>query len=59
MTSRFLFMVNFLARNGFYVLIDNHLNSDTTAKDNVPLWLQGAHHTRFSCHWAAETLGFG
>ena len=49
MTSRFLWTVNFFARNGFYVLIDNHLNMDPTARNNVTLWLEGAERAFLTC----------
>mmetsp|Transcript_13633 Transcript_13633/g.41196 ORF Transcript_13633/g.41196 Transcript_13633/m.41196 type:complete len:948 (-) Transcript_13633:1152-3995(-) len=37
--NRFLWFINFLARNGWYVLIDNHLNSDGTILDSSTQWL--------------------
>ena len=41
--NRFLWMVNFLARNGFYVVIENHVNMDPTAVIDPMLGLKGAH----------------
>lgn len=38
--NRFLYVVQFLARNGFYVLIDNHLRTDTTVLTNPAGWVQ-------------------
>lgn len=38
--NRFLWTVNFFAKNGFYVLIDNHLREDQTVLQNRELWLQ-------------------
>lgn len=38
--NRFLWTVNFFAKNGFYVLIDNHLREDQTAFENQALWVQ-------------------
>jgi hypothetical protein len=38
--ARFLWAVRMLTRNGFVVLIDNHLNSDNTVVQNPALWLQ-------------------
>ena len=32
--ARFLYVIRFLAANGFYVLIDNHLSFDSTAATN-------------------------
>lgn len=36
--DRFKWVVSFYARNGFYVLIDNHLREDRTALDNPVHW---------------------
>ncbi len=36
--NRFLWSVKFLVDNGFLVLIDNHLNLDSTAVDNPTQW---------------------
>lgn len=38
--NRFLWTVNFFAKNGFYVLIDNHLREDQTVLENKQLWVQ-------------------
>lgn len=32
--NRFLYVVGYLARQGFYILIDNHANSDPTVINN-------------------------
>jgi aryl-phospho-beta-D-glucosidase BglC (GH1 family) len=37
---RFLWVVNFFAKNGFYVLIDNHLREDQTVLENPQKWVQ-------------------
>lgn len=34
-----MFCVQVLVDNGFYVLIDNHLNTDPTAVDNPTGWV--------------------
>lgn len=38
--NRFLYVIRFFAQNGFYVLIDNHLNLDPTAVQNPTGWVQ-------------------
>ena len=38
--NRFLWTVNFFAKNGFYVLIDNHLREDQTVLENRTEWVQ-------------------
>lgn len=38
--NRFIFVVQFLARNGMYVMLDNQINFDTTAITNPSAWLQ-------------------
>lgn len=38
--DRFLWVVNFFAKNGFYVLIDNHLREDSTVLEDRHLWVQ-------------------
>jgi len=38
--NRFMFVVNFYASNGFYVILDNQFNLDKTAINNQQLWLQ-------------------
>ncbi len=38
--NRFLWVVNFFARNGFYVLIDNHLREDQTVLEDSQKWVQ-------------------
>ena len=37
--TRFLYVVRFLAANGLYVLVDNHLSFDNTAVANTAQWL--------------------
>ncbi|MBA3237641.1 MAG: cellulase family glycosylhydrolase [Parachlamydiaceae bacterium] len=37
--KRFLWVINFFAKNGFYVLIDNHLREDQTAIENSQKWV--------------------
>ncbi len=37
---RFLWVINFFAQNGFYVLIDNHLREDQTVLENPQQWVQ-------------------
>ena len=41
-------MVQFLAHNGFTVLIDNHLREDGTALEQPRKWFQ------VSCRWQLE-----
>lgn len=38
--NRYLYVVRYYAQNGFYVLIDNHLNVDPTAVNDPTLWVQ-------------------
>lgn len=38
--NRFIYTIQFFARNGIYVILDNQFNFDTTAIDNTPAWLQ-------------------
>ncbi|MDP1880662.1 MAG: cellulase family glycosylhydrolase [Parachlamydiaceae bacterium] len=38
--NRFVWVVDFFAQNGFYVLIDNHLREDQTALEDKNLWVQ-------------------
>lgn len=38
--ARFLWTVGVLARNGFIVVLDQHLNTDTTLMEDQALWLQ-------------------
>lgn len=38
--NRYVWVVNFFAKNGFYVLIDNHLREDQTALENPQQWVQ-------------------
>ena len=35
---RFIWTVQFLAHNGFYVVIDDHMRTDTTVLDNAAAW---------------------
>lgn len=37
--NRFLWVINFFAKNGFYVLIDNHLREDQTAIEDPQKWV--------------------
>ena len=37
---RFVWVVQFFSRNGFTVLIDNHLREDSTALEQPQKWLQ-------------------
>ena len=32
--ARFLYLIRYLTRNGFYVIVDNHLNVDALAQDD-------------------------
>ena len=38
--DRFLWVINFFAHNGFYVLIDNHLRDDQTVLESAQTWVQ-------------------
>jgi hypothetical protein len=38
--DRFLWTINFLVQNGFYVVLDNQFNFDQTAINNQAQWLQ-------------------
>lgn len=38
--KRFLWVIKAMVDNGFIVLIDNHLNLDSTATDNPTAWVQ-------------------
>lgn len=42
--NRFLWVINFFAKNGFYILIDNHLREDQTALENPQEWVQNWVH---------------
>ena len=44
--ARFIWAVRMLTRNGFVVLIDNHLNSDPTVTQNPAQWLQASLRSR-------------
>ena len=37
--NRFMFVVNFYASNGFYILLDNQFNLDQTAINNQQQWI--------------------
>lgn len=37
--DRYLYVVRYFAANGFYVIVDNHLNVDPTAINNPQLWV--------------------
>ena len=37
--DRFMWVVNYFAQQGFYIILDNHFNLDQTATTNTPLWL--------------------
>ena len=39
--TRFFWVMKFLASNGFYVVIDDHLSYDSTIVDNTPAWVAG------------------
>lgn len=38
--QRYLWVIQQIVDNGFYVLIDNHLAEDMTAVDNSTLWIE-------------------
>lgn len=38
--NRFLFVLNVFAQNRIYIMIDNHLNLDSTITDNPDAWVQ-------------------
>lgn len=38
--NRFVYVVQFFARNGFYIILDNQLNFDTTVLDNQAGWVK-------------------
>jgi aryl-phospho-beta-D-glucosidase BglC (GH1 family) len=38
--DRFIWVATFFAKNGFYVMVDNHLREDQTALDNAGVWSQ-------------------
>ena len=37
--NRLLWVVNFYASNGFYIILDNQFNLDQTAIQNTQLWV--------------------
>lgn len=37
--DRFLWVVNYLTQQGFYIILDNQFNLDQTATSNTNLWL--------------------
>ena len=37
--DRFLWVVNYLTQQGFYIILDNQFNLDQTATSNTGLWL--------------------
>ena len=37
--SRFMWTVNYLAEQGFYLILDNQFNLDQTATQSPQLWL--------------------
>ena len=43
--NRFLFVVNFYASNGFYIILDNQFNLDQTAINNQQQWIQRVRHS--------------
>ena len=51
---RFVWVVQFFARNGFTVLIDNHLREDSTVLEQPQRWLQVRGH-----RLAAAVVKFG
>ena len=38
--DRFIWVAKFFAKNGFYVMVDNHLREDQTALEDVDAWSQ-------------------
>lgn len=38
--ARLVWVTQYLARSGFYVILDNQFNFDTTAVDNTPGWVE-------------------
>jgi hypothetical protein len=44
--NRFLWVVNYFAGQGFYIILDNQFNLDQTATQNTPQWLS---RVRCSC----------
>lgn len=50
--NRFMYVIQFLARNGFYLLLDNQFNFDTTAITNQNAWIQVCLLT-CTCRWWA------
>ena len=37
--DRFMWVINYFAQQGFYIILDNQFNLDQTATANTPLWL--------------------
>ena len=37
--NRFMWVVNYFAQQGFYIILDNQFNLDQTATQNTQLWL--------------------
>ena len=42
--NRLLYVVNYFTTNGFYVVLDNQLNLDTTALTNYNQWVSRVSH---------------
>lgn len=41
--DRFMWVVNYFAQQGFYIILDNQFNLDQTATSNTQLWLSRVH----------------
>lgn len=39
MLNRFMWVVNYFAQQGFYIILDNQFNLDQTATSNTQQWL--------------------
>ena len=51
--NRFLYVIQFLARNGLYIILDNQFNFDTTAITNTPAWVQARSPAALLRAWTA------
>lgn len=47
--ARFLWVVDYFARNGFYVVLDNQFNLDQTVLKDQAQWLQRARGLPLNC----------
>ena len=47
--NRFVYVVQFFARNGFYIILDNQLNFDTTVLQSQSAWIQVLSRTVPEC----------